>query len=678
VKIMSPPGLRAKALLAMLSICLLVLIPASLIGWQVLDSLQRNLAQSFVRNTTLLNRSKISAPLLRDLALAQRLAGSELTRQWLLNESSPLARQQFFREAEAYRGDLHDHIYFIGSVASKGYYLNAPGMAQSSAPRHVMRPTQATDTWFYHTLAASAPYNINIDRNLDTGDVKIWCNIKVMDGARTLGVAGSGITLSSFLSEFILSKEPGVTAMIVNPQGAIQIHPDRRRVAINSGATGESAQGRNLFGLVAPEEIPALRAAMLQAQSQSASVPVLWVHVDSRPRLLALSYIPELKWHVVTLLDLQASKTIDQGWLWLLLGGLLVLLLVLVLAFALALERVLLQPLRRLQDSARAVAGGQYDLVLPTPSLDEIGALTTAFATMTAKVRSNTEELERRVQERTMDLERANQQMQLAQKKIADSINYASLIQRAILPKPDDDATRRGTRAEVLWLPRDVVGGDFYLRRDTGQGTLLGVVDCAGHGVPGAMMTMLAYSALDQAISEGGMQDPACILQRADAIVRSMLPDSNQRHSLATTMDMGLAYIDQRLQQLSFAGAKMNLYISDGKQVEVLSAGRRALADTRRGSYVNSQTALLPGRHFYFVSDGFLDQAGGETGFGFGDRRFTDMILRFAHLPLREQINAFRATLEAYQGNTAQRDDITLLCFTCGQDAEAEGHHDAI
>jgi serine phosphatase RsbU (regulator of sigma subunit) len=122
----------------------------------------------------------------------------------------------------------------------------------------------------------------------------------------------------------------------------------------------------------------------------------------------------------------------------------------------------------------------------------------------------------------------------------------------------------------------------------------------------------------------------------------------------------------------------MNLYISDGKQVEVLSAGRRALADTRRGSYVNSQTALLPGRHFYFVSDGFLDQAGGETGFGFGDRRFTDMILRFAHLPLREQINAFRATLEAYQGNTAQRDDITLLCFTCGQDAEAEGHHDAI
>jgi len=671
-------GLRSKALLSMLLACSLALIPAGLIGWYVLDNIHQHLAQSFVRTTTLLNRSKISAPLLRELALAQRFADTELLKEWLLAENDPVVKTRFFREAESYRKDFQSHVYFIGIVASKHYYINDPSNRFSMDPRHTMLENRPADNWFYSSLRSRQAYNINIDNSLKPNDIKIWFNIKLVEGANTVGVAGSGINLTTFLTDFLANRDPGVTAMIINPQGAIQAHPDTRRVAINSGASGLTQRGKNLFDLITrPADASALREAMRQVEKNSNDVPLLWVQVDGQPRLLGISYIPELKWHVVTLLDLQAAKVVDQHLLWPIIG-LLGLLLLLVLGFALVIERVLLSPLHRLQDSAQLIANGQYDLVLPKPSRDEIGDLSRAFSTMAGKVRSHTNELEQRVLERTKELEQANREMTVAQKKISDSINYASLIQRAILPKSDQQEHPQA-HTEVLWLPRDIVGGDFYLHRTTASGTLLGVVDCAGHGVPGAMMTMLAYAAIDQAIGETATHDPAAILQRADSILRSMLPNTQERSVLATNMDVGLAYIDHEQPRVTFAGAKMSLYMTDGKTVETLAASRRALADKRRGEYHNVQADLLPGRSFYLVSDGFLDQAGGSAGFGFGDRRFADMILKYAKLSLREQITAFRRTLAEYQGNHVQRDDITLLCFTrpdtLPQEAE---HHDAV
>ena len=129
----------------------------------------------------------------------------------------------------------------------------------------------------------------------------------------------------------------------------------------------------------------------------------------------------------------------------------------------------------------------------------------------------------------------------------------------------------------MLWRPRDVVGGDFYIFRNEQSHCLFGVVDCAGHGVPGALMTMLAHAALDQAINDCGMHDPAAILRRTDQIVRHMLSDSPETKSVATNMDVGLAYVDLEQRQVTFAGAKIALYHCDGGTVSHLPGARRAL-----------------------------------------------------------------------------------------------------
>src|SRR5690606_11361083 len=153
-------------------------------------------------------------------------------------------------------------------------------------------------------------------------------------------------------------------------------------------------------------------------------------------------------------------------------------------------------------------------------------------------------------------------------------IDYASLIQRAILPSRQL-VSAMGERHAVLWRPRDVVGGDFYVYRAGEHGCLFGVVDCAGHGVPGALMTMLAHAALDQASDESGLSDPAGILPRSDRFVRSPLGDETAQ--LATNMDVGLAYVDFQQREVTFAGAKIALYYCDGATVEELPAAPRAI-----------------------------------------------------------------------------------------------------
>lgn len=656
-------GLRGKSLLALLLACLLALVPAGLIGWSVLNGIHEHFGEAYARNATLLSREKISAPISRELALSLRFANSEVTRQWLRDPNDPAKADLFFREAELYRADFRDHAYFIGRMDNLGYYFNGGDQALSRAPRYILNPESDADSWFFSTLRNTENYNLNVDTNPELDTTKVWLNMVVKDhDGSVLALAGSGLDLSTFIRDFITSDDPGVTPMIIDAQGAIQAHSDRSLIALNSGADANTGTGANLLTLIGAQDRAAVTDAIASTGAEPGSVRILPVALQGSTQLLVMTYIPELDWYVVNAIDLTTAEVIDSTWLTPLLIGLAALLTILVLIFAVAIERLLLGPLRQLKRGAQAMAAGNYDVAMPAARDDEIGELSDAFGIMAEKVRTHTQELEQRVQERTRDLEQVNLQMSNAQRKIEDSIDYASLIQRSILPNREL-VNALGEHHAVLWRPRDVVGGDFYIFRHEDNQCLFGVVDCAGHGVPGALMTMLAHAALDQAISDGGMSDPAAILRRTDQIVRHMLSDSGEARSIATNMDVGLAYVDLQQRKVTFSGAKIALYHSDGTQVDHLPGARRALGDKRLGDYHNTWIELSPGRTFYLCTDGFLDQAGGERGFGFGNSRFAEMLRSHASLPLDEQSAAFSDTLAAYQGDYPQRDDITMLCF---------------
>ncbi len=655
-------GLRGKSLLALVLACLFALIPAGVAGWLAVDGVRQHFGASYITNFTQLNLQRIQGPLSRELALSRRLANSELTRQWLRDENDPAKRELFFREAENYRRDLSNHAYFLVSANSNAYYYNDDEKPVSDQARYVLEPGNAKDGWFYVTLAGGAEQTLNVNTDRALGLTRIWMNVLIKDGEQPLGLAGASLDLAEFLDEFIGVDEPGVTPVVLDANGAIQAHRDQTRIALNS-AIGPSTGDSRLINLIDGDNgRAALQQAMRQARASQGEVQSFSASMEGRQQLFALAYVPELNWYVVTALDLRAARILDMEWILPALMTLLLLLGALLLGFGYLVERLVLAPLRRLQHSASAIAQGHYEVKLADRGKDEIGDLTRAFGMMADKVRSHTAELEAKVRERTHKLEQANFEMEVAHKKIGDSIDYASLIQRAILP--DRQLTQSlGLRHFVLWKPRDVVGGDFYVYRADGPNCLLGVVDCAGHGVPGALMTMLARAAMDGAIAECGSTDPAAILRHTDQSLRAMVADAQLPRALATNLDAGLVYVDRQAGQLVFAGAKISLYGSNGDEVSEFKGGRRALFDRREPDIVNMQAPLTPGWTFYLSTDGFLDQSGGEHGFGFGNTRFTQMLRECAKMPLSEQSEAFAATLQRYQGENPQRDDITILAF---------------
>jgi serine phosphatase RsbU (regulator of sigma subunit) len=659
---MAKLGLRAKSLLALVLACLLALIPTALLGWHAMEQVREHFGRAYADNFALLSRQRILAPIARELALSQRLAQSELAVDWMRDENDTVKRDRFFKEAEGYRAAFRSHAYFLINATSGNYYFNEADKPFSDVPRYQLHASDPDDRWFFDSLRSATDYNINVNADSKLKVTRVWFNVIVRDHGKPLAIGGASLDLSDFLHEFVGSGEPGVTPIIIDEQGNIQAHPDPSLIDYNSGATGAAKRGR-IFNLIQDEEgRTALEQAVRQAPKTPDAVQAIWVRLQDKRQLMSVSYVPELHWYVLAAVDLHAARIIDTSGMWPAIAALILLIGGLLTAFGYAVNRLVLRPIRNLQQSARAIADGRYDVRLPMGGADEIGDLSRAFGVMAEKVRTHTQELESKVRERTQALEAANHAMASANKKIGDSIDYASLIQQAILPRRQM-AQSLGARHFVMWKPRDVVGGDFYVFRADGDNCLLGVMDCAGHGVPGALMTMLVRAAVDVAITEAGPSDPARILARIDAAIRSMLADMQLPNALATNTDAGLVYIDRAAGHLLFAGAKISLYESDGVECREHRGARRALGDKRQGEYANLTLPLTAGMTFYLSTDGFLDQAGGEHGFGFGSTRFTRMLKEMARLPLGAQPEALDRVLAEYRGDLPQRDDITILSF---------------
>lgn len=655
-------GLRAKSALALCLCISVVLVLALVAGSRALGVIEANLGAAFARNVTQYNKQRILAPVARELALSQRLADSQVTRRFLLDEKNAEKKALFFAEAEGYRQAFEDRSYFLISGLSRNYYFNDSKTDLSDRARYALKQGVPHDAWFFATMKKTQDFNINVDPDVKLKVTKVWFNVMVKDKGKNIGLAGTGLDLTAFLERFIANSEEGVTPMILNGDGAIQAHPNRKLIDYSS-VNDKGAEHSTIYRLMPEEtEHAAMRDALAKARRNPESIPQFWATLGKQRQLFAVSFVPELDWFVLTTVDVGTAQVVDARlWVPLLLGGG-ALMVLLVATITVAMNRILLVPLLKLTDSVRSLGQGNYSVELPPAGSDEMGELTRAFGAMAAQVRSHTDELEGKVNERTRELLEVNEQMRAANKQIGDSIQYASLIQGAILPDHELSQVLSENHF-VLWCPRDVVGGDFYVFRAGEKGCLIGVVDCAGHGVPGAFMTMMAYAVLNVAIDTLGLQNPALLLEQMDARIRSMLQNDPEYSQVATNMDASLAYVDFEVKTVTFAGAKMSLYWYDGIEVGEMKGDRVSIGGKRKPTFENKVTPWREETTFYLTTDGLLDQAGGPKGYSFGQARFAELLKAQAGLPLAAQKVAFAAELANYQGELAQRDDITVVGF---------------
>ena len=651
-------GLRWKSLLVLILAGVIASFIALTLGWYVVAEGRQYSAKTYSENYTELNYQKILAPMSRELALAKRLAQLGTVETWFADPENQVNKEAALYDINAFKQAFEDGAIFFATDKDLAYYYYDEHLPVDGDPQYHLDANVEANKWYFLTRNQTAPYNINVDLNEQLHKTKIWINVLVKHQGEFLGLAGTGFELGRFIESFTSSPQPGVQPFVINADTLkIEAHSNSGLVSI--GGMGSAREdGITIMGLV--EDAEPLQRAIAQAKSGT-EVVTLRTRISGEPYVLSMRYMPDLNWLVATSVNLNEVRLLNTDLIMAVGIVFAVLLMVVLILFGFAVDRLVLQPLRQLQQSAKAISQGSYEVRLPVKYDDEIGDLSRTFNTMAQQVASHTAELESRVKARTQELEQSNAQIKEANRKIGDSIDYASLIQKAILPDRQMQQFL-GEHHSVVWRPRDIVGGDFYVFHTNSEGCLLGIVDCAGHGVPGALMTMLMRAAIDKAVNELGISDPAKLLYSIDQTVRSMLHEENVSNQVATNADVGLVYIHQEGDTLRFSGAKIALYASDGEVVEKHQGCRRAIGDRKVGEYMN-QDLPLSGWTYYMTTDGYLDQAGGDKQFGFGNKRFESLLLENAQRPLSQQTARFAEALDDYMGDLPQRDDITLLSF---------------
>jgi serine phosphatase RsbU (regulator of sigma subunit)/HAMP domain-containing protein len=331
-----------------------------------------------------------------------------------------------------------------------------------------------------------------------------------------------------------------------------------------------------------------------------------------------------------------------------------------------ALNRVI-SGLEGTKDFAIAVGAGQFDAKYEP--LSEEDSLGKTLIKMRDDLAENERMLEQKVIERTAEVVEKQKQVELQNEKISelyeevtDSIKYAKGLQEAILP-PDEFVKEVMPDSFILYKPKDIVSGDFYWIEKKNDKVYFAAVDCTGHGVPGAFMSIVGYNALNEALRTN--DDPGSILDALNKGISKTL--HNNAMGGATTkdgMDLALCCYDAKTKTLEYAGAYNPLYLIRDGEVNQLKADKFAIGgyyEDASKKYTNHVIQLQEKDYIYVFSDGYADQFGGPKGKKFMYKRFRDYLLSLNGKSMTAQKDFLNNTLEQWKGPLEQIDDILVI-----------------
>jgi len=290
--------------------------------------------------------------------------------------------------------------------------------------------------------------------------------------------------------------------------------------------------------------------------------------------------------------------------------------------------------------------------------------LTRSSKQQAALVEQQNSLLETRVEERTQELRQK-------QEVVESSMNYASRLQRGQLPRTIRLEDRFRSFA-TIWEPRDTIGGDLYwISSSQHEGPfVLAVADCTGHGVPGAMLSLLVSNSLERIFAKSTADEPTKALTSLDYFIRSGLNQDLNDSESNDGCDAAMVRIHQEKNILEYAGAKIDLFHVDSRgELHRYKSNRISL-----GYKDQDATKILPtkeiryehGDLFMIVTDGLTDQIGGNNHarpVSFGYRRLSELILAHREKDCQEIADAIRSSFLAWQGSQSRRDDVTVVLF---------------
>ena len=330
-----------------------------------------------------------------------------------------------------------------------------------------------------------------------------------------------------------------------------------------------------------------------------------------------------------------------------------------------ALNRVI-SGLKSTKDFAISVGGGKFDAHYEPLSSDD--ALGQTLVKMRDDLAENERMLEQKVQERTAEvvkqkeeIEQQNGKISELYEEVTDSIKYAKGLQEAILP-PDDFVKNEMPESFILYKPKDIVSGDFYWVEKKNDKIYFAAVDCTGHGVPGAFMSIVGYNALNEALRLN--DDPGSILDQLNKGVSKTLHNNAMGSTTQDGMDLALCCYDMKTQILQYAGAYNPLYLIRNGEVNQIKPDKFAIGgyyDDSSKKYTNHTIQLQEKDYVYVFSDGYADQFGGPKGKKFMYKRFRDYLLTLDGKSMQSQKEFLNDTIEDWKGPLEQIDDILVI-----------------
>ncbi len=275
------------------------------------------------------------------------------------------------------------------------------------------------------------------------------------------------------------------------------------------------------------------------------------------------------------------------------------------------------------------------------------------------KVVARTEEVVKQKEE----IELKTKELEILFKQVTDSIHYAKRIQEAILP-PNNLVKQILPESFVLYKPKDIVSGDFYWIDKKNDWCYFAAVDCTGHGVPGAFMSIVGYNLLKDILKNTESIEPSIIMDKMnDGVATTLHTNTTSGKQTKDGMDMTLCALNYKTLMLQFSGAFNPLYIIRNNELIQYKADKFPVGMFigEKQNFTNNLIQLQKGDSVYIFSDGYADQFGGPKGKKFMAGNFRQLLSDVSKLPIEKQKNILDQTIEDWRGNLEQVDDILII-----------------
>lgn len=254
-------------------------------------------------------------------------------------------------------------------------------------------------------------------------------------------------------------------------------------------------------------------------------------------------------------------------------------------------------------------------------------------------------------------IERQKQIVELKNQEILDSINYAKRLQAAILPQMGD--IKKQLNTDILYLPKDIIGGDFYFFEKHLDYVFFAVCDCTGHGIPGALMSVVCHHALQKSIKEYGLTEPGLILNMARQLVIESL--NARQQNIKDGMDCSLIAINQKTKKVLWAGANNHVWLVQNHVLHEIKADKQPVAYYENPKeFVTHELTIPEGTLLYLFTDGYGDQFGGPKGKKYKNKSLKEFLLSLSHESVEKQVELLHQNLLNWKKDLDQVDDITI------------------